>query len=893
MKHLLTRLNLALPLVCCAPLWAQQPPDRPAQTPMGTVFEAAARAPKPPAAEQPPAEPPRQDAQAADELEIPPEGKLTRKQRKALTAALAPEYQQWLIEVELLMTRQERDTFLRLGKDYQRDAFIERFWRIRDPYPQSTRNELKEKWDVRVAQVHELTGGRFDGDRARVLLANGAPDALIEIRCADLWPGQVWYYRRAETVGNEMALLFYQLDGMSRYRLWYATDGLAALLRFRNAENPTVYEVTDSCGHEAQNALNAVLRMAYQQGELGYATLLAQAQQEPERPSGEWAETFHNYSTDLDAGVATFDAEVQLEFPGRRKSRTVVQGVVAIAVDQLEVSELAGHQAYNLILVGEVLREGKLFDSFRYNFNHPLGPADEAPPEKIPLLFERYLRPGTYELILKAQDLNGGRFFRQSGPLKVPRVENRVASRPLDPETARILAEANAAIASGDTTIKIVPPREGLQTGLHRIDTLTTGGDIARVDFTIEGQTLSKRSPPFSVELDFGDLPRMRILSAVAYDAAGEELARDEMALNAGSHRFAIRLVEPRRDKKYSRSLRAHAEVEVPEGEAVERVEFYLNEDLVASLYQEPWAHPIVLASPDEVAYVRAVAIQPDGNSTEDLVFVNAPDYLEELDVQFVELYVAVLDRQKRPVDGLQSEQFEVMEDGVPQMPVRFEKVANLPIHAGILLDVSASMADSLGVAQQAAVQFFEQTLTPKDRATLITFNDHPNLAARFTNDLAVLAGGLSGLEAERGTALYDSLIFSLYYFNGIKGQRALVVLSDGRDEHSRFDFDDALEYARRAGVAIYSIGLDRGRRLGDARQKLVRLAAETGGRSFFIKDISELAPIYDEIQHELRSRYYLAYQSTNTTADAGFRTIDVDLTRGDLEAKTLRGYYP
>ena len=156
--------------------------------------------------------------------------------------------------------------------------------------------------------------------------------------------------------------------------------------------------------------------------------------------------------------------------------------------------------------------------------------------------------------------------------------------------------------------------------------------------------------------------------------------------------------------------------------------------------------------------------------------------------------------------------------------------MANLPIHAGILLDVSASMAENLQSAQQAALQFFEQTMTPKDRGTLITFNDHPNLAARFTNDLTDLAAGLSGLSAERGTALYDSVIFSLYYFNGINGQRALIILSDGRDEHSRFDFDNTLEYARRAGVAIYAIGLDKGKRLGDARQKLNKLAAETGG---------------------------------------------------------------
>ena len=202
-------------------------------------------------------------------------------------------------------------------------------------------------------------------------------------------------------------------------------------------------------------------------------------------------------------------------------------------------------------------------------------------------------------------------------------------------------------------------------------------------------------------------------------------------------------------------------------------------------------------------------------------------------------------------------------------------------------------MVDRIEKAQLAALKFFQQAITPKDRATLITFNDHPNLATKFTSDLSDLAGGLAGLKAERGTALYDSLIFALYYFNGIKGQRALIVLSDGQDEHSRFTFEDALEYAQRAGVAVYSIGLDLGRKQGDARKKLRRLSEETGGRVFLISHVSELEGAYREIQRELRSRYYLAYQSTNTEESDDFRTIDVTLSRGNVEAKALRGYYP
>jgi Ca-activated chloride channel family protein len=162
-----------------------------------------------------------------------------------------------------------------------------------------------------------------------------------------------------------------------------------------------------------------------------------------------------------------------------------------------------------------------------------------------------------------------------------------------------------------------------------------------------------------------------------------------------------------------------------------------------------------------------------------------------------------------------------------------------------------------------------------------------------MTNQLEALAGGLAGLKAERGTSLYDSVVFSLFYFNGVKGQRALVVLSDGKDEGSRFGISETLDFARRAGVAIYTIGLNIPRSETETRKVLKALGEETGGGSYFIKDAAELQAIYDGIQQELRSRYLLAYQSTNIARDNKFRTVEVDVKRSGLEAKTLRGYFP
>ncbi len=532
-------------------------------------------------------------------------------------------------------------------------------------------------------------------------------------------------------------------------------------------------------------------------------------------PGKEWISTFNSYSTDVPAGSVPLPAKVELSFPGRWQGRTMVMGLVTVPTAGAGQAALGEARSYNLLLTGEVLHDGTLFDSFRYKFDLPAGAVADA----IPLSFERPLRPGGYTLIVKVEDVNSGRLFREERVLAVPEMETlapgssykpAAASTPETLEVNRILAEADAALRSGETTIKLIPPVGQLQAGMQRFDTLSTGKNIARVSFLLDGKVaLSKKSPPYSVELDLGKVPRTHLLGVTAYDAAGEVLASDELQVNAAGNRFRVHLAEPQKGKKYESSLMARAEVETPEGEGVERVEMFLNETKIATLYQPPYVHPVVLPRGEPIAYVRAVAYLPDGNSTESVVFVNAPENLEEVNVDLVELYTTVLDRDGHPVtSGLAAKDFGVTEDGARQQIVRCDRVTDMPIHAAVAIDISASMEKSLPKAQEAALRFLEGTVKPRDRAAIITFNDHPNLVVKFTHDLKDLAGGLAGLKAERGTALYDSLVYSFYTFNGLKGRRALLLLSDGRDEGSRFTWEEALEFARRAGVTVYSIGL-------------------------------------------------------------------------------------
>ncbi|HEX5761095.1 MAG TPA: VWA domain-containing protein [Thermoanaerobaculia bacterium] len=812
--------------------------------------------------------------------------KPTRKERKAQEEAiqkLPEKYRAWLEQVAVLLSDEERATFLALEKDYQRDAFIKEFWAARDPYPDTARNELKDRWEERMLEAR-ASFDVLDDQRSRIFLSNGPPTVRIVSRCTSiLQPLEVWFYRGSELAKFEFFLVFYKRWGAGKFRLWEPSEGLDAL--FQHGEEANLRAIADGCIDG--DKLAAGIGWVAQQGMFGYATILQKVEKQPEPPKGEWVATFKSYSTDLAQGTPTFPAKIAVDFPGRHQARTVVQGMITVPVADAAAVQLGEHRSYNFALTGEVLQEGALFESFRYKFDFPV---EEVSGESLAMVFERTLRPGDYTLALKLEDLNGKRFYREERALAVPQVTRDAAPPPpADAESARLLAEANAAIGTGERTIQLVEPHGDLHTGMLRFETLTTGPGIAKVTFELDGKpVLTKRKPPYSVELDLGSLPRTHQLSAVAFDAGGQEVARDEMTLNAGDHRFAVELVEPRGGKRYESSLRAEAQVQVPEGSAVERVEFYLNETLVATLYQPPFAQPILLPEGNALSYVRAVAHLADGAATEDTVFVNAPDYLDELDIEFVELYTTVVDRQGRPVEGLTQKDFSVVEDGVKQEIVRFEKVADRPIHAAVLLDVSASMEPEIERAQGAALRFFEQTVRPKDRAALVTFNDRPTLAAKFTNEQKSLAAALAGLKAERGTSLYDSLIFALYYFNGVRGQKAAVVLSDGKDESSRFGFDGALEYARRAGVTVYVVGLGE----DVDRKKLARLAEETGGRAFFLQSAAELDGIYTIIQRELRSQYLVAYQSANTTGE-GFRTVEVKVARSGLEAKTMRGYYP
>ena len=601
----------------------------------------------------------------------------------------------------------------------------------------------------------------------------------------------------------------------------------------------------------------------------------------PPQTDPEWLQTFRAFSTEVAQEATPLTAEVDFAFSGRHQSRTIVEAVVRVPREAATPVRLGDRESYNFQLTGEVLREGDLFESFRYRFDLP---ALGAFGEPLSLVFERYLRPGAYSIVVKVEDLHGGGVFRQQREIEVPAVDagERLAERS---EAGELEGQPPAA----ESGVVLAGDGARLQSGYSRFSAQVSGA-VSKVAFLLNDRpVLTKTRPPYSVELDLGALPRTHTVRAVGYDAAGNEVATDEIIINPGEHSFIVRLIEPEAGKSYSGVVRARAEVDAPEGSLVERVEFYLNDERLATLFQPPFVQLIRLAD-TSVTFVRVVAFLKDGNSTDDLVLFNAGQFLEDVEVRLVELYATVVDRAGRPIPDLAREDFRVTEDGQDQELVRFERLDDLPIYAALLIDTSASMAENLDEVRRVALGFFEQIIQSKDRAAVITFSDRPRLAAKFTNDMTTVAGALAGLTAERSTALYDSLLFGLYYFQGIKGQRAMLVLSDGEDRRSKTTFEEVLEYALSAGVTLYTVGLDISNR--QARVRLRRLAEETGGRAFFIESVEELDAITAAVERDLRSRYLLAYQAPQKEGQS-FRVVDVRVSESDAEVRTLRGYYP
>ena len=273
--------------------------------------------------------------------------------------------------------------------------------------------------------------------------------------------------------------------------------------------------------------------------------------------------------------------------------------------------------------------------------------------------------------------------------------------------------------------------------------------------------------------------------------------------------------------------------------------------------------------------------------------------------VDLVALNVVATDGQGRLISGLNSEDFSVSEDGVPQQ-ISFFAATAMPIDLAILLDTSASMNDKIATVQAAAVGFIS-AIRAGDRVTVVDIKDNVRVIHPLNEDASGARAAIMATTAKGNTSLYNGLYMMLRELMKQRGaggdsrRQAIVVLSDGDDTTSLVSYDDVSELARRSGVAIYTITL----RSPFARNALARISSGiseaefsmkelsmlTGARAFFPTAITELAGVYGLIAEELATQYSLGYSPANSRRDSAFRRIDVRIDRPGIRARTRTGY--
>ena len=821
---------------------------------------------------------------------------LTNKERKKLTAEAPDRVRHFLDDVEPIITDVERDTLLKLSEDYQRDRFVEEFWKRRSVSPDGMRTPFRDIYEMRLQEAKQRFHS-INTDQGRIFLLHGPPDGVRKIDCQDIyWPIQIWYYERIEELRmSKVLLLFYQQLGVGDYRMWTPLDGQAALIVGNiagglNGIGGRRVDVT-RCA-EYRDVIAAVNTVAANFGVIG-GMKMADDLKTAAKPDVEGADRILQMTTDLQTGAANLPVQRVFRFPELIGSRMRMELAVLLERESLTKKQIGEESFYDVDLVGEVVRDGRLIDNFRYRFDFP---ASSVSGPFVPLTIERELYPGDYQLRVKVQDANRNAAALIKEHLRVP--DTPEAAMTAEEKAAREAAKKavtqlveNQGAPKG--SLSILPIAREIATGLIRFETRTSSNDVAFTEFYLNNtRVVTKRRPPFAADLDLGELPRKHVVKVIGYSKDGQPIAQDEMILNEGREAFRVRILSPNKGVPLAGAVRVVADLAVPETKRLEKVEFYVNDRRAATLFQEPFQQVVDVPKSTDLGFLRVVATLEDGQSTEDIRYYNAPKYLSEENVKAVELYTSVLAK-GRPVTGLKKESFQVIEDGVVQDLDGFEVVTNLPLSLGIGVDTSGSMEESIVEAQKAAVEFLKDVMTKKDRSFLVTFDNEPQLISRFTTDRDKLAQALAGLRAQGSTALWDALVYGLYQYQGTKGRKAYVILTDGEDRCPHCTFDAALDYAKKTGVAVYFIGLRIGSTQLDVRHKLGKISRETGGTVYYVDNARGLAKIYAEINEELRMQYLLSYVPQNKSVTSQWRKVEVKMTPSSMTARTISGYYP
>jgi len=259
------------------------------------------------------------------------------------------------------------------------------------------------------------------------------------------------------------------------------------------------------------------------------------------------------------------------------------------------------------------------------------------------------------------------------------------------------------------------------------------------------------------------------------------------------------------------------------------------------------------------------------------------------LDAWMVQIPVTVTDSLDRPKMDLERGDFRLYEDGVEQNIAAFS-MSDAPISTGVVFDTSGSMKPRIQTSREA-LELLLHTASNDDEFFLMRFSDKPQLLTAFTHDADDISHRLGMVVPHGWTALYDAIYISLQEMRRASNPRkALLVLSDGEDNNSRYSEGEVLSRVRESDVRVYAIGLFR------QTHCLEKMASDTGGRMIPVHKLEDLPGAIRRLSDEMRNTYMLSYFSQNPPSDGKYRKVKVEVkprsTSEPLRVSWRRGYY-
>jgi Ca-activated chloride channel family protein len=260
---------------------------------------------------------------------------------------------------------------------------------------------------------------------------------------------------------------------------------------------------------------------------------------------------------------------------------------------------------------------------------------------------------------------------------------------------------------------------------------------------------------------------------------------------------------------------------------------------------------------------------------------------------RIVPIVTTVTDAERRLVPSLEQADFSIFDNGQPQDIALFQSEVT-PFTVVVMLDTSASMTASLGLLNRAAEQFLLRML-PADKGQVGAFNDKIQFSGSFTTNRDDLIGALRDLQFGNPTRLYDAIWESMAALTDVAGRKVVLVFTDGDDTSSRRNLGDTLRRAREDEIMVYAIGLEsvyfNGRRRVRSRpdRGLKKLAGETGGGYFELRNTDDLGPTFSRVAQELHSQYTLGFSPT--LLDGKEHKLEVRLSKPGFTARARKSY--